>query len=136
MNNENYNGEIIQSMVRCEYSPNSPVYKINVKSINPDMSILIANTVAEAFVMEVRTLVLTDELNVQILDEAYEYKKVYDGLRDQIFSIAAFAIIGTLICIAIILIKAGNSKRVETVDDVTLCGEIEILGVIPNFDVE
>ena len=28
------------------------------------------------------------------------------------------------------------SNKVESVNDVTLNGEIEILGVIPNFDVE
>ena len=134
LKDDNYTGEIIRDMVKCSYSPDSPVYKIHVTSINADKAIEVANSVASAFVMEVNLLNEND--SAQVLDNAYEYKMVFNGLKQQIFNIALFALIGTLIFFIIIFISAYNSKRVETVDDVTLDGEIEILGVIPNFDVE
>ena len=41
-----------------------------------------------------------------------------------------------LLCLFIIVMISFFSNKVESVNDVTLNGEIEILGVIPNFDVE
>lgn len=134
LGDENYDGEIISGMVKCTYTPSSPVYKIHVTSINPDKAVEVANSVASAFVMEVN--LLNQNSKAQVLDDAYECKMIFNGLKRQIINIALFAIIGMILCIVVICIIAYNSKRVETVDDVTLDGEIEILGVIPNFDVE
>ena len=76
------------------------------------------------------------ENNAQILDEAYDYEQVFDGKKDQIKNVLIVTLVGIFLCIMIIVMKSFFSSRVESVNDVTLNGEIEILGVIPNFDVE
>ena len=47
-----------------------------------------------------------------------------------------FVVGGFVLGVFIILLMASLSTKIESVNDVTLNGEIEILGVIPNFDVE
>ena len=61
---------------------------------------------------------------------------MFDGTKEQVKNILIYGLIGLAIGIVIIFIMAWSSTKVETVNDVTLNGEIEILGVIPNFDVE
>ncbi|MBE5935399.1 MAG: hypothetical protein E7262_06365 [Lachnospiraceae bacterium] len=134
LDDEDYDGSLIKQMVSVTYTETSPVYKIHVESINPDMSISIANAVACAFAMEMN--ILNSNSKAQVLDEAYENEMVFNGRREQIKNIALFGIVGAIWSMLIMIIVAGFSNKVETVDDVTLDGEIEILGVIPNFDVE
>ena len=69
LNDEDYDGEIIAGMVKCIYTPSSPVYKIQVTSMNPEKAVEIANSVASAFVMEVNVLNKND--SAQVLDNKY-----------------------------------------------------------------
>lgn len=127
-------GETIKSMISYSYSEESPVYNIYATSTDPQLSISVANAVAKAFVIELNNMM--GENNAQILDEAYEYKQVFDGRKDQIKSIIVITLLGTILCMLVIVGISFFSNKVESVNDVTLNGEIEILGVIPNFDVE
>ena len=134
LGNDYLDGATIRNMVTYSNKKGSPIYKIHVITNSPQLSITVANAVATAAAIEINTI--TESNNSKILDEAYEYKQVFDGKREQIKSILVFAFIGLAIGFIIILIMACSSTKVETVNDVTLNGEIEILGVIPNFDVE
>ena len=51
-------------------------------------------------------------------------------------NILIITILGISLCLFIIVMISFFSSKVESVNDGTLNGEIEILGVIPNFDVE
>ena len=134
LGNDYLDGATIRNMVTYSNKKGSPIYKIHVITNSPQLSITVANAVATAAAIEINTITASN--NSKILDEAYEYKQVFDGKREQIKSILVFAFIGLAIGFIIILIMACSSTKVETVNDVTLNGEIEILGVIPNFDVE
>ena len=131
---DNLDGEKIKSMITYSYSEKSPVYYIYATTIDPQLSITIANAVAKEFVIEMNNIM--GENNAQILDEAYDYEQVFDGKKDQIKNVLIVTLVGIFLCIMIIVMKSFFSSRVESVNDVTLNGEIEILGVIPNFDVE
>ena len=127
-------GATIRNMVNYSNKKGSPVYKINVVTNSPQLSVTVANAVAKAAAIEINTITMSN--NSKLLDEAYDYKQVFDGTKEQVKNILIYGLIGLAIGIVIIFIMAWSSTKVETVNDVTLNGEIEILGVIPNFDVE
>ena len=131
---DSLDGEKIKSMITYSYSEQSPVYYIYATSTDPQLSMTIANAVAKAFVIEMNNIMGED--NAQILDEAYDYEQVFNGRKDQIKNILIITLLGILLCLFIIVMISFFSNKVECVNDVTLNGEIEILGVIPNFDVE
>ena len=131
---DSLDGEKIKSMITYSYSEQSPVYYIYATTTDPQLSMTIANAVAKAFVIEMNNIM--GENNAQILDEAYDYEQVFNGRKDQIKNILIITLLGTLLCLFVIVMISFFSNKVESVNDVTLNGEIEILGVIPNFDVE
>ena len=131
---DSLDGEKIKSMITYSYSEQSPVYYIYATTTDPQLSMTIANAVAKAFVIEMNNIMGED--NAQILDEAYDYEQVFNGRKDQIKNILIITLLGTLLCLLVIVMISFFSNKVESVNDVTLNGEIEILGVIPNFDVE
>lgn len=127
-------GEYIKEVVSCTNDAKSPVYKIHVQTNSPEFSIQVANAVARAVVLELNSLSRYND--AKLLDEAYTYEKVFDGSNVQARNIALFALAGFMVGIIIILLMVSSTTKIESVNDVTLNGEIEILGVIPNFDVE
>lgn len=127
-------GYFIKSCTTLLYKEQSPVYYIYATTNDPELSLEIANAVAQAAVTELNDI--KGEVVAKKLDEAYEYEKVFDGRKVQIINIAIISLIGLLISVIAIIITAILSNKVEFVKDVGLNGEIEILGVIPNFDVE
>lgn len=131
---DSLDGEKIKSTITYSYSEQSPVYYIYATTTDPQLSMTIANAVAKAFVIEMNNIMGED--NAQILDEAYDYEQVFNGRKDQIKNILIITLLGTLLCLFVIVMISFFSNKVESVNDVTLNGEIEILGVIPNFDVE
>lgn len=124
----------IKNAISCSYSKESPVYSIYATTQDPEKSVKIADAVAKAFVIEMNTI--KEESNTKLLDDAYEYEKVFDGTKEQIINIIISCLLGILIALIITVLITCYSNKIETVNDVTLNGEIEILGVIPNFDVE
>ena len=124
----------IKSMISYSYSEDSPVYKIYATSKEPQLAITVANAVAKAFVTELNNIVGED--SAQILDEAYEYENVFNGRQIQIRNIIVITLCGVLFSLIVIIAVAFFSTKIESVNDATINGEIEILGVIPNFDVE
>lgn len=131
---DSLDGEKIKSTITYSYSEQSPVYYIYATTTDPQLSMTIANAVAKAFVIEMNNIMGED--NAQILDEAYDYEQVFNGRKDQIKNILIITLLGTLLCLFVIVMISFFSNKAESVNDVTLNGEIEILGVIPNFDVE
>lgn len=127
-------GLYIKAVTTCSNSKDSPVYYIYATTDDPELSIEIANAVAKAFVVEMNSI--TEGENAKVLDEAYEYNKVFDGILEQKKNIIIISLIGVASAFIIVLLIAILSNKIETVNDVTLNGEIEVLGVIPNFDVE
>jgi capsular polysaccharide biosynthesis protein len=130
----NVDGEYIRQLVSCTNEDRSPIYKIHVTTNNPQFSITVANAVARAVVIELNTLSSSNK--AQMLDEAYTYEQIFNGRKVQLRNIILFALAGFILGVLIILLMASSTTKIESVNDVTLNGEIEILGVVPNFDVE
>ena len=127
-------GEDIQPMISYSFSESSTVYYIYAESTDPNITITVANAVANAFVTELNNII--GEEHAQILDEAYEYKMSYDGREEQLKGIIYITLAGFILSVLFVVGYSFFSSKVVSVNDVTLNGEIEILGVIPNFDVE
>lgn len=132
--NDEINGDMIKGMVSYSYDETSPIYRIKAVSNSPSLSITVANAVANAFVIKMNTI--TGEGSAQILDEAYNYEKEFDGKKEQIKGIVLITLIGMALSIVVVIGYSALSGKAMSVHDVTMNGELEIIGVIPNFDVE
>lgn len=107
----------------------SSIINIHAQSTSPDDAIRVANAVANAFVMEVSSI--TMESSVQVLDEAYTCEITYNALKEQGICVALFVAAGILLSCAIIVLKEIFSTRIVSIQQGTLYGELDIIGVIP-----
>ena len=131
---DSLDGNMIKDMISYTCSETSPIYTIKATSTSPSLSITVANAVANAFVIQMNTI--TGEGSAQILDEACNYEKSFDGKKDQLLSIGIITLAGMVLSMLVVIGYSFFSGKVMSVQDATLNGELEIIGVIPNFDVE
>jgi len=122
--------ERIMSMVTSSFSDNSTILIIRAVSPNPDTAVAVANAVAAAFIQEVVSVTATE--GAKILDTA-NYASLYSsGSRSsmQIRTVAALG--GILVSFFIIVCFAAFDNRAAFHQEVTLNGEIELIGTIPS----
>lgn len=129
----NLDAKLVQTMVRTGFSEDSAIFYVYAYSNDPALVISVANSAAEAFVLEVSNITGAD--NVKILDEADTVIVSYDGQREQLKTRLLFLAVGFLLTCGIITLTAIFSTRVTKVDDCTLNGEIKLLGVIPKHSI-
>jgi len=129
----NLDAKLVQTMVRTGFSEDSAIFYVYAYSNDPALVISVANSAAEAFVLEVSNITGAD--NVKILDEADTVIVSYDGQREQLKTRLLFLAVGFLLICGIITLTAIFSTRVTKVDDCTLNGEIKLLGVIPKHSI-
>ncbi len=72
--------EDVQEMIYASSSPNSVIMSISASSLNPETAIKVANAVADAFVIEIRTI--TGSEAIQLLDGADSYYIKSSGLSE------------------------------------------------------
>jgi len=131
---EHIDGEMVKDMITYSFDETSPIYRIEATSSSPSLSMSVANAVAKAFVDQMNTI--TGDGSAQILDEAYKYEKSFDGKKSQLLNIIIITLAGFFVSVLAVIIYSFFSKKVMSVHDATLNGELEIIGVIPNFDIE
>lgn len=129
----NLDVKLVQSMVRTSFSEDSAIFYVYAYSNDPALVIPVANSAAEAFVLEVGNITGAD--NVKILDEADTVIVSYNGQREQLKTRLVFLAVGFLLICGIIALTAVFSTKVTKVDDCTLNGEIRLLGVIPKHSI-
>nr|MCR5608949.1 hypothetical protein [Lachnospiraceae bacterium] len=134
MGDDSIKGEDIQKMVDYSSEKDSSIYYIYAYSDDVDTAILVANAITKAFVIEVNNI--TGEDNIKVLDEAYGANLEFDGRSDQINGIFNITLIAFIISVVLVLLYSIFSGKTVSINDASLGGEIEILGVIPGFDVE
>lgn len=128
------NGELnaaqVKGSISVSYTDDSPTIRIRAISIDAQQAVRVANAVAESVVIEAQNL--TGSSNINILDRA---SSAYMSGRS---SKAKYTLIGLgagfLIPVAIIVLLQIFSDKIYYVDDASLNGKIEILGVIPKND--
>ena len=107
----------------------SAIINIHAYSTNKEDAIRVANAVANAYVMEVTSITLTD--SVQVLDEAYNCDVMYNARKQQLIYLAAITAVGILLSCAIIVLHEIFSTRIHSLKQGSLYGELEIIGAIP-----
>lgn len=107
----------------------SSIINIHAYSESKEDAIRVANAVANAYVMEVSSITLTD--SVSVLDEAYSCNIKYNALKQQIIYISIITGIGLLLSSFVILLFEVFSPKIVTLKQGSLYGELDIIGVIP-----
>lgn len=107
----------------------SAIINIHAYSTNQEDAVRVANAVANAYVMEVTSITLTD--SVQVLDEAYYCGLTYNARKQQLIYAAVITLIGIVLSCAIIVLHEIFSSRIASLKQGSLYGELDIIGVIP-----
>ena len=128
LGNDDITGKDIEKMIDVDFSSSSIVFTISATDKNQKVAMAVANAVADSFAIEAKTITGTD--TVQILDKATTAKE--DKFSKHMkFSILAF-LVGFFIPAFLICVKECLSDEVHVVEDASLSGQLEILGVIPE----
>lgn len=114
------------------YENNSPIISIHAVDENEQTAVSIVNAVADAFVQEVNGLSNTDA--IRILDYAYEGKLTYNAMLTCFLTLVFAAVCGLLLGCVIILGTIIFTDRVISVDDAGLYGQLNVVGIIPDFE--
>lgn len=121
----------IQRMIDVSTSNSTIVMTINAFSSDEEQAIEVANAVAEAFVIEIRTITGTDA--IQTLDEASKAVMATNGVRKLwLIRAAAFAV-GLILMIVIVFLGSLFSNKFQSVKQLELTGE-PIVGLIPHME--
>jgi capsular polysaccharide biosynthesis protein len=91
------------------------------------------NAIAKAFVTEVRNITGVDA--AQVLDEATKASSYSSVKKTMIFVIILFALLGCVGTCARIFIKTLTSEKILEVNECSLDGSLEIIGILPDFNV-
>lgn len=120
-------GDEITNMVSVSSDSNSALLYIYVNSYDSDLAVDVANAVAESFAIEAQSII--GDNTVQILDKAD--KAYINGMPDYFKYSAISFLISTLIPILILCFKEIISDNVYHVEDASLDGQLDIIGIIP-----
>lgn len=128
---EDVDGYDIMESTAVVTSEESNIIYIEGYSENPELAIEYSKALANAFVMEMQNITGSDE--IQILDEAYTYKIDFDveSHRLKIRLIAILA--GVAISSIYIILSEMFRKKVATIQECSVGGELDIIGVIPTL---
>lgn len=120
----------IMAMTTASFAPDSNIITIQASSANPDMAVAVANAVADAFIQEIISITAVE--SIKVLDSAHTARRMIStksvAMRNRIVIIS----IGIFFVVGIIAITAAFDTRVAFYDEVTLNGQIELLGTIPK----
>ena len=120
----------LDSMANVGRSSSSTLLTINTRHNNPAVAIEIANAIAQVLYMEADKLFET-ATGIKVLDNAYHVDIEYTGAMIRIatgFLITFLSLMGS--CIYFI-VRALSSNKVLFIEDCTMDGTLEVLGVIP-----
>jgi capsular polysaccharide biosynthesis protein len=109
----------------------SIMIKISAGSVNAQEAIDVANAVAEAFSLEMSSML--SNTSVQVLDSAQTTTVVYKAELWNIIYIALGAAAGVFLAAAWIAIKEIFVINLRSVNDGTLFGKLDVIGVIPDY---
>lgn len=117
----------VRSMVYANAPEDSTILLIGANGTDPYKTIAVANAAAEAFIIEAQNI--TGGQGVQILDKADTAKVIPNPIKRN--CVIAFLAGAFFVC-GLIALGEIFSNRIYHVEDASLDGEIEILGIIPT----
>lgn len=138
LGNEGMNKYEISEMVNVDYQNNdyatfkSTVIRIRVGSKDSTAAVNVANAVAQAFSLEMASI--TGKNDVQVLDEANGAIKIYNAKKQLVLVTGLITVGGCILICAMIVLYEIFSFRLNTIKDGTLYGQLDIIGVIPEYE--
>ena len=105
---------------------------INATDTDPTHAALIANTVADTFMIHVKELMRTD--NVQVLDKAIAPKNPIKPRAN--LNIAIATVLGFMVSIFLVFLLEYLDNTIKTPIDVEKHLGLNVIGTIPAFDAE
>ena len=123
----------IMGMVWANYASDSKIITITASSSDPTLAIAVANAVADAFIQEIVSI--TSLESVRVLDSAYLARLVSDSRVEAMKTRLIIAAATVVVAIGIIVLFAAFDTKVVFPAEVTLGGEIELLGIIPEKNI-
>jgi len=120
----------IMGMTSVAYSSSSTIITIQAMSTDPELAVSVSNAVSEAFTQEVQNITAVE--TVKILDGAREAILVVDGYLTAIRNRVLITAVGTAAMVLLIAIITIFDSSVATPVEVTLNGELVLLGFIPD----
>lgn len=109
----------------------SAILIFTCKYEDPVTAMEMANAVAEAFVIEMQSILGTDA--VQVLDKPYTYKQYFDATKNQWMTRIVAFLAGIVLAAAIIVFGEIFDNKASTIRECTLREEIPVFGVIPRY---
>lgn len=123
--------QTLQSVVRMRVQSNSYMMDIYADTHDPDLSVAIANAMADAFVVQVNTMTGTSD--VQIWDKAEEAYGQQVGNPNKIRIL--IPVLVCMLCCAYVGIKELFTDRLRVVNQcLRAMDEEKVLGLIPYMD--
>lgn len=129
--NADIDAKEIQSMISVYTSSSSVVMSIYAYSYDPKLAQAVANAVAEAFVIEIRTITGSDA--IQLLDKADTATLASDGSRSILIMRALAGLAGFAVVVLFVFVKALFSNRLRSLRQIELLEE-PIVAIIPKME--
>ncbi len=114
------------------YENDTPIISMHAVDENEKTAVSIVNAVADAFVQEINGISSTEA--IRVLDYAYEGEKTYNATLTCLLVLVLSAVLGLLLGCIIILAMVVFTDRVVSVDDAGLYGQLNVVGIIPDFE--
>ena len=108
------------------------IVRMTVVANSKEDAIAMTNAIAQAFVSEIRNI--TGIEAAQVLDEAeiYSHSSVKKTMA---FVIILFGLLGGIGTCAVVFVKTLTSSKILEVNECSLDGTLEIIGILPDFNV-
>lgn len=119
--------ETVRGMIYASIPEDSSIMTVGAAGTDPNKVIAVVNAASEAFVIEARNI--TGSESIQILDKSVKANQVGNSVKK---SCAIAFILGAFLVCGIIALMEIFSDRIYHVEDASLNGELEIIGVIPT----
>jgi len=126
--------EQIMGMVTASFSENSTLLTIRAVSVNAETAVAVVNAVATAFVQEVVNVTAME--GVKILDIANRAQLHSSGNSSSNRTRMIIALGGAVLSIVIIGCISLFDKRAAFPNELTLGGQIELIGAIPSKNIK
>ena len=120
----------LNNMTSIRKTSSETVLKISTRHKNPSIAIKAANAIAHVLIIELDRFYETPS-GIKILDKANEAKFEYTGKNVHILICVLFTFLSALGCCIYFVIKILASDKIIFIEDCTINGSLEIMGVIP-----
>ena len=122
--------EEIMGMISVSYIERSAVLTLHAVSDRAELAVEVVNAVSEAFVQEVANIAAVE--SVKTLDSAQSARPYSSGFATALKMRALILAAGLFAILCLVVLFALLDTRVAFPREVTLNGEIDLLGVIPE----